>query len=100
MRDRHEGLLRSLIDAVAGPGGRLDATARRDLLAGKPLTGALGVFAARVTEDAGSITDEHVATLRSGGVDEESIFDCIVAAAIASGLVRLRAALRSMEEAP
>ena len=97
MKDRFETLLSAVLVSVQGPTGKLDERTRADLVAGKPLTGALGAFATKVTENAASITDDHVATLRARGVDEESIFDCVIAAALGAGLARLRAAKRALE---
>jgi hypothetical protein len=98
VRDRYEGLLRALVSSLEGPSGTLDAQMRKDLIAGKPLAGVLGSFATKVTENPASISDETVEALRGRGVTEEAIFDCIVAAALGAGLVRLRAAMHALGE--
>jgi hypothetical protein len=98
VRDRYEWLLRALLASIEGPSGTLDAQTRKDLVAGKPLAGVLGSFATKVTENPGSINDDTVDTLVAKGVSEESIFDCVVAASIGAGLVRLRAAMRALGE--
>jgi alkylhydroperoxidase family enzyme len=43
------------------------------------------------------VTDDQVAELRAGGFSEEEIFELTVAAAVAAGLERLEAGLRTLE---
>jgi hypothetical protein len=100
MADRFALLLRALVDAIGKSTGVLDPKLRQDLLAGKPIAGALGSFAIKVTHNASSITDEHVAALRKQGVEEEAIFEAIIAAGVGAGLERLRAAKIALGEDP
>jgi alkylhydroperoxidase/carboxymuconolactone decarboxylase family protein YurZ len=100
MADRFAPLLRALLDAVGTSKGVLDTKTREDLLAGRPIAGSLGAFAIKVSHNAGSITDEHVAALRKQGIEEEAIFETIVAAGVGAGLARLRAAKLALGEKP
>jgi alkylhydroperoxidase family enzyme len=43
------------------------------------------------------VTDDQVAELRDGGLSEDEIFELTVAVAVAAGLERLEAGLRTLE---
>jgi len=90
MRDPFAERLKQLVDAIGSGPGEPDAGLRKDLLAGKAVAGALGAFAIKVSENASSITDEHVRALVNAGYSEEQVFECIIAAAVGAGLTRLR----------
>jgi hypothetical protein len=96
MEDRYEGLCRSLLDAIQGPLGVLDLRSRKTLLEGNPVEGPLGPFAAKVVHSAPTLRDEDVSELGAQGIDEESIFECVVVAAIGAGMHRLNCALRAV----
>jgi hypothetical protein len=100
MVDRFEPLLRALLDAIGSSKGVLDTKTREALLAAKPVAGSLGAFAIKVAHNAGSITDESVAALRKQGIEEEAIFETIIAAGVGAGLERLNAAKRALGEKP
>src|SRR5215831_5664380 len=93
MTDRHADLLKKLESAMTESNGDLDGATRRDLLAGKPIAGKLGSFAIKVAENAGKITDAHVKALIDAGCSEDSIFECVLAAATGAGIERLNAGL-------
>ena len=57
------------------------------------MSGTLGAFAIKVQENSAAITDEHIAALKAAGYSDEQIFECIVAAAVGAGMVRLEAGL-------
>ncbi|MGH7435441.1 MAG: carboxymuconolactone decarboxylase family protein [Polyangiaceae bacterium] len=73
--------------------GELDASIRTALVAAKPVSGTLGAFAIKVQENSASITDAHIAALKAAGCSDEQIFECIIAAAVGAGMVRLEAGL-------
>jgi hypothetical protein len=93
MTDRFAPHLKALLDGICETQGELTPAQRRDLVEGKPAAGALGAFAIRVIENAGAITDEHVAKLLAGGATEDQVFEVIMAAATSAGLRRLRIGL-------
>jgi len=93
MMDRHADLLKKLEEAIAESKGELDNAIRRDLLAAKPIAGKLGSFAIKIAQNATSITDAHVKALIDAGCSEDSIFECVLAAATGAGVERLNAGL-------
>jgi alkylhydroperoxidase family enzyme len=91
--NRFSAEVAALLEAVSRSKGELDTSVRAALVAPKPVTGGLGAFAIKVQENPASITDEHIAALKAGGYSDEQIFECIVAAAVGAGMVRLNAGL-------
>jgi alkylhydroperoxidase family enzyme len=71
---------------------QLRAAARRDR--GAPR--AARAYLETVRRHAYRVTDEQVAELRAGGLSEDEIFELTVAAAVAAGLERLDAGLRTL----
>jgi alkylhydroperoxidase/carboxymuconolactone decarboxylase family protein YurZ len=100
MRDKHADLLKRLEIAISESQGDLDTTTRRELLAGKPIAGKLGSFAIKVAQNATTITDAHVQALIDSGCSEDSIFECVLAAATGAGLERLHAGLAVLRGKP
>lgn len=100
MMDRYADTLKKLELAISESQGDLDNATRRDLLAGKPIAGKLGSFAIKVAQNATSITDAHVQALIDAGCSEDSIFECVLAAATGAGLERLRAGLAILRGKP
>lgn len=98
MNDRFEAARRALEDAVlrgpgrTGPGLRQRAAERRDVP--EDLRGLLD----KIERHAHKVTDEDLAALKSRYPDDE-LFEIVVAAALGSAGVRLRAGLRALEEA-
>src|SRR5678816_1454401 len=100
MTHRYAETLKKLEIAISESDGDLDTATRRDLLAGKPIAGKLGSFAIKVAENATTITDAHVQSLIDSGCSEDSIFECVLAAATGAGLERLRAGLAVLKAKP
>ena len=100
MMDRHADLLKKLEKAIAETKGELDATTRRDLLAGKPIAGKLGSFAIKVAQNATTITEAHVRALLDAGCTEDEVFECVLAAATGAGIERLRVGLALLRGKP
>jgi hypothetical protein len=93
LENRFAAEVRGLLRAVSDSKGELETSIRASLVAAKPVSGKLGAFAIKVQENSASITDEHVAALKAAGYSDEQIFECIVAAAVGAGMVRLEAGL-------
>jgi len=55
-----------------------------------------GPYVAKVREHAYRVTDDDVAALQEAGYSEDEIFERTVAAAVAAGLERLEAGLRTL----
>jgi alkylhydroperoxidase family enzyme len=69
----------------------------RAVAAGTPAApGEMEAYLAKVHERAYTVTDAEVETLKAAGVDEDTIFEQTVAAAIAEGLRRLDAATEAI----
>lgn len=86
----------ALVAAVTNGRGSLPPEARRAILdraAGQrespAVPGAIVDFVDRVAKDATAIRDDDVRGLLAAGLDEEAIFEAIVAAALGASLVRL-----------
>jgi hypothetical protein len=90
---RHARHLAELLKNIGDSEGKLDPAVRRKLLEGKTPTSALGTFAVKVQQNATSITDQHIAALLESGLDEDTVFECIVAASVGAGNVRLQKVL-------
>jgi hypothetical protein len=97
--DRHRALLDIFVDAVCDSRGDLEPRLRRDLVEGKPLTGALGAFAIKVRDNPTTIDEQQITALRKAGYTEDAIFECVLAAAIGAGLERLHKGLALLEKA-
>ncbi|HEY2745031.1 MAG TPA: hypothetical protein VGL86_10430 [Polyangia bacterium] len=63
------------------------------------LPAALAAWVERVARGAWEIGDEDVARLRAAGIDEDTIFETTVAAAVGAGIARYRIAARAIEAA-
>jgi alkylhydroperoxidase family enzyme len=57
---------------------------------------AMHAYLAKVREGAYRVTDRDVAELKAAGYDEDEIFEQTVSAAVAAGLERLDAGLRTL----
>jgi|SRR5579871_4932973 len=97
MTDRHAATLKELVEAVAEGNGQLDAALRKEVLAGNIGTTALGLLANRVMHNAAGVSDEYLAELAKEGLSDDEIFECVCAAALGAGLVRVRAGLALLE---
>jgi hypothetical protein len=97
MINKYAEAVRGLLDAVGSSPGEVDSQVRRDLLAAKPISGALGSFAIKVQHNPTNITDEHIASLRAAGHSDEVIYEIIIAASVGAAMERLRAGLALLE---
>ncbi len=81
--------------AAEAGGGHLDAE-------GGALPDALTSWVDAVATRAWQITDEDLAKLGAAGVDEDTIYEATVAAAVGASLARMQAGLRALDatEAP
>jgi alkylhydroperoxidase family enzyme len=100
LENRFSAEVRGLLKAVSQSKGELDTSIRAVLVASKPVSGTLGAFAIKVQENSAAITDEHIAALKAAGYSDEQIFECIVAAAVGAGMVRLEAGLALLRIRP
>jgi hypothetical protein len=97
MRDPYAGERRLLVEAVTRGAGHLTPEVRAAIVdrargvRSASIPDSLIAFVDRVAADAPSITDADVDALKAAGIDEESIFEAIVAAAVGASLVRLEA---------
>jgi len=62
------------------------------------MVGVLGAFAIKVMQNPTSIGDDNIRALEQAGYSQDAIFECMVAASLASGLERIRAGLRALGE--
>jgi alkylhydroperoxidase family enzyme len=78
---------------------RYDSLIEQLRAAARPARGrppAAGAYLETVRRHAYRVTDEQVAELRAAGLSEDEIFELTVAAAVAAGLERLDAGLRTL----
>jgi alkylhydroperoxidase family enzyme len=89
---------RALVEAVTGTAGHLAPAVRRAIVdrargraGAAAMPGALVPFVDRVAQDATLIKDADIDVLLKAGLDEEAVFEAVVAAALGASLVRLEA---------
>lgn len=97
MKARSEPVLDALRDAVLGPSGRSHVADRRRAYAGGQVSDAVDGYLALVRDASFRITDEHVATVRAAGYDEDAIFELTVAAALGTARERFQEAMRAVQ---
>jgi alkylhydroperoxidase family enzyme len=97
---------RALIEAVTGTAGHLAPAVRMAIVDRArahadpgPIPGALLPIVDRVAQDATLIEDEDFEALISAGLDEEAVFEAVVAAALGASLARLEAVDELLEVA-
>ena len=98
MIDPYADERRALFEAVTGTAGHLAPAVRRaivdrarDHADPAAIPGALLPFVDRLAQDATLIKDEDFEGLISAGLDEEAVFEAVVAAALGASLARLEA---------
>lgn len=98
MTDPYAEERRALVEAVAQGAGHLSAEVRTaivDRARGQAADGAIPEALAglvdRVAEDAPAVADADVDAVKAAGLDEEAVFEAIVAAALGASLARLEA---------
>ena len=106
MIDPYADERRALVEAVTGTPGHLAPAVRKaivDRARGRAdaaaIPDALVPFVDRVAQDATLIEDEDFEALISAGLDEEAVFEAVVAAALGASLARLEAVDRLLEVA-
>lgn len=84
--------------AVAAPATRYDRVIAqlRAALPNREVPPAFGAYLDKVRRHASTITDEDVQALKGAGHSEDEIFEHTVSAAVAAGLERLDAGLRTL----
>jgi alkylhydroperoxidase family enzyme len=95
---------RALVEAVTGSAGHLAPAVRSaivDRARGRAdagaIPGALVPFVDRVAQDATLVEDPDIDALLSAGLDEEALFEAVVAAALGASLARLEAVDQLLE---
>ena len=98
MIDPYADERRALVEAVTGSAGHLAPAVRSAILdrtRGRSDTAAipsaLVPFVDRVAQDATLIDDADVDAMLLAGLDEEAVFEAVVAAALGASLARLEA---------
>jgi hypothetical protein len=89
---------RALVEAVTGTAGHLAPAVRsaivdraRGHVDAEVIPSALVRFVDRVAQDATLIRDSDIDALLGADLDEEAVFEAVVAAALGASLVRLEA---------
>ena len=89
---------RALVEAVTRGAGHLSPELRtaivdrtRGQASDAVIPDALARFVDRVAKNAPEITDADVDAVKAAGIDEETVFEAIVAAALGASLARLEA---------
>jgi hypothetical protein len=95
-RHRHAEVVDALRGAILGPAGRSPADARRLAYDGRTTSEPLATYLSKVRDASYRITDADIAALRAAGLDEDSIFELTVAAALGSAGERLDAGIRAL----
>jgi len=98
-RDRR---FQDLVAAVLDGPGVLPHEVRKSLAVGgaAPVPEPLARLAAKVADGGLTVTDDDIAALLAAGSDEDAVFECVVAAAVAAGRVRLQTVERLLAASP
>ncbi len=91
-------LVLALEAAVLDGPGDTTKSARKAAADGQPDSANVAAFVEKVRRHAFRVTDDDVADLRKSGLTEDAVFELTAAAALGAALVRLRAALRVINE--
>jgi alkylhydroperoxidase family enzyme len=89
-----------LVDAVLDGAGATSPTARHAAFAGRADDPAVARYLDVVRRHAYRVTDEDIGRLRDAGLDDDSIFELTVAAALGAGVERLKAGLSLLGREP
>ena len=98
--DKHAGAREELERSVLTGEASVPAEARA-LAFARPgaLDGAIGAYCTKVAADATTVTDDDVAALHAGGLDDARIFEFTVAAAVGQASRQLNSALSALAAA-
>ena len=89
-----------LVDAVLDGAGATSPAARRAAFEGRADDPAVAGYLDGVCRHAYRVTDEDVGRLRHVGLDDDSIFELTVAAALGAGVERLKVGLSLLGREP
>jgi alkylhydroperoxidase family enzyme len=95
-----ERCFRDLVAAVVHGPGVLPSGVRESLVVGTAPPGELAGFVAKVADGGLAVSDDDVAQLLRAGYDEDAVFECVVAVAVAAAASRLRTVKRLLAAAP
>jgi hypothetical protein len=98
LADRFAAARQALEDAVLRGAGRTDPGLRQRLAERRDVPAGLQALVEKIERHAYKVTDEDLDAPKSTYADDE-LFEIVVAAALGSAQVRLRAGLRALEEA-
>jgi len=96
---RHAAVVDALRRAILGPTGRSPADARGLAYDGRTTSEPLATYLSKVSDASYRITDADIDALRATGLDEDSIFELTVAAALGAAGERLDAGIRALRAA-
>lgn len=80
---------------LTGPGS-LPPHVRQAISEGAKLSGALGEFVQKITQDASTLTNDDIAALHRAHYTDDQIFEATVSAAMGAGLFRLECVLDAL----
>jgi alkylhydroperoxidase family enzyme len=95
--DRYSHAIAELERATLEHPGALDFDVRIAAAFGGELSEPLAGYVDKVRRHAYKVVDADIERLREAGYSEDEIFEATAAAAVGAGLMRLRAALRTLE---
>jgi alkylhydroperoxidase family enzyme len=98
MDDRHQPSRRLLEEAVLRSPAHLDPGVREAIAERRDVPEDLRALVEKVRHQAYRVTDQDFAPLRAR-YSEDELFEVVVAAALGAALARVRAGLKSLEEA-
>ncbi|MCD2192070.1 hypothetical protein LQ327_01520 [Actinomycetospora endophytica] len=87
---RRDQRFREMVAVVAHGPGVLPPGVRESLIVGTAPPEGLAAFVAKVADGGLAVTDEDVTALLAAGYDEDAVFECVIAVAVAAGGARLR----------
>lgn len=94
---RFDALVAALIDSAMRSPGQLSVE-RRAAFAGGQVEGVAGDVAEKVRRRAYTVTDEDLATLRREGMDEDAIFELVIACAVGEAGSLLQTGLEALRD--
>lgn len=95
----HSALFAAVRRAILDGNGKASGEARRRAYGGEGEAGAVASYVRKVATEAARITDEDVAAVRAAGLDDDTIFELSVAAAVGQASRQYDAAVAALDEA-
>jgi alkylhydroperoxidase family enzyme len=96
-RIERRAFFESIVQGACERPGKLAAETRRALVEGAALPGAAGDLVERIRHAAHTVTDAEVEAARSGGCDDDQLYELTVATALGQSRQRLGAVLRALK---